>query len=199
MRKNIINKYALIIMIVFMQFIFLGSNKEEEKTVKLTEVFHKYLLTKNQDIFMDSIEKRIESVSHDEMGQSTNHVEINDETFYVHSYEFRNDLSSGNFLTLELLKKTDEERYLILKDIVHFESNNGLYVAISELSYGEKSSYGYYPIDETKFGIYDVDLSKGLPFYQKIIPRYIISVENEKLKIEVPTNEDYFIYLYDEI
>ena len=196
MQINTINKYLLISLIILVQFGFIGCKAD---TVKLPEVFQEYLLTKNQDVFNNSIGKRVESFNDPNIGFRNQSVKINNELFYVNSYVLRDDFSSGNFVTLTLVKKTKKDEYSILMDIIHFESNNGLYVAIENLRYGKKNSYGYYPLDETKFGIYDIDLSKGLPFYQKIIPRYIISVENGKLKVEVPKNDDYFIYLYDEI
>ena len=207
MQINTINKYLLISLIILVQFGFIGCKAD---TVKLPEVFQEYLLTKNQDVFNNSIGKRVESFNDPNIGFRNQSVKINNELFYVNSYVLRDDFSSGNFVTLTLVKKTKKDEYSILMDIIHFESNKGLYVEINNLRYGEKDmsgyhyldgkkTYGYYHLDETKFGIYDIDLSKGLPFYQKIIPRYIISVENGKLKVEVPKNDDYFIYLYDEI
>lgn len=194
MRINTINKYLSIILIIFVQSNLIGC---KDSTVKLTEVFQNYSLTKNQDVLTNSIGKRIESVSYDGIGRSSSYVKINDKLFYVSAYRIKDD--KGLFVTLQLIKKTKKERFSILKDIIYFETYNDLYVIIGSLSYGKKNRDGYYPLDETKFGIYDVDLSKGLPFYQKIIPRYIISVENDKLKVEKSTNEDFFIYLYDEI
>lgn len=176
-----------------------------QATIKFPELFDKYLLKKDESLFSNSIGKQIVygkftgigRASHSLSGSS---MKLNGDSF-IGYYNYK---EKGFFLTLETIKDKNRERFCILNAISYFESNYSEsnkkpYTSMEPLSYGEKNHTNSYAYAEDKFGIYDLDLSKEFPYYKKIIPRYIVSVENEKLHIEVPKNEDLFVYLYNEI
>ena len=196
MKKNTINKYLLISLIILVQLNLIGC---KAGTVKLPEMFQKYSVTQNQDVFEKAIGKRIKSINDKNIGQRQFRRTVDGKSFYINAYIFRNDLSKGYFITLELIEQTKKGETLILQDVAVLSQTNEIFAQLEPLSYGEKNENGHYPIDETKFGIYEYGRRTGLPFYKKVIPREMISVENDKLKVEVPKNDDYFIYLYDEI
>ena len=176
-----------------------------QATIKFPELFDKYLLKKDESLFSNSIGKQIDYGNFTGIGRAnypltSSSMKLNEDSF-IGYYNYK---EKGFFLTLETIKDKNKERFCILKDISYFESNYSEsnkkpYTSMEPLSYGEKNYTNSYAYAEDKFGIYDLDLSKEFPYYKKIIPRYIVSVENEKLRIEVPKNEDLFVYLYDEI
>lgn len=190
---------------IIVQLTFFGC---EQKTVKFSKLFDNYLLEKNESLFSNSIDKQIVYGDFKGIKQGVCSIEQNGSVYQLQFYTYKDAPENGMFITLETIKDKNKERFCILKDISYFESNYSKlyselnkkpYTAMEPLSYGKKNHTNSYAYAEDKFGIYDLDLSKEFPYYKKIIPRYIVSVENEKLHIEVPKNEDLFVYLYNEI
>lgn len=128
---------------------------------------------------------------------------------YLWFYEDEMDYKKGMIILMlskyRIIKgkgrnKTIKDSYYLIdyKFVPGFTDKITLYAPVS---YGEPViDYGFkhYNMDENIFGIYAYE-DKYPPYNKKVKPKYLVYVENDKLVVEEPKDDKYFIYRIPEL
>jgi len=133
--------------------------------------------------------------------------------YFVTFLERRNDVTSGKSILYKSqgIRRPDGLTDFLILDITSIEGRSGYYLAPDYLyelppaylfegdSEGNVNDYRYYSTVPNYVGVIEYKFSDGLVFDTRIIPKWIVTANEEgKIIITEPTDDKWFVYFSSE-
>ena len=220
MLKHIINKSLILLILTLVPFTYC----KKEKICDVDNMVQRVYAGEDASIFENALNCR---VGEDEKNMSAWEINFPKQSYligttyvnyvpgkypltYLWFYCDKSDYSKG-LIVLQLSKyrkikgkgqnKVIKDTYF-LKDYKLIPGFSNKFTTFSPVNYGEPVYTGgghkLYETDESIYGIYAYE-GKYPPYNKKVKPKYLVYVENEKLVVEEPKDDKYFIYRIPEL
>ena len=219
MQKHIINKCLLLLILTLVSF----TSCKKEKVCDVANLIQRIYEGEDISILENALNCR---VGEDEKNQQAweitfpkknylrgttyvNYVPGKYPLTYLWFYCDKSDYTKG-FIVLKLSKYRKIKgigQNKIIKDIYYLDDYKSLSGFSKNITHFDYVSYGepqideggkHYQTDENIFGIYAYE-GKYPPYYKEVKPKYLVYVENDKLVVEEPKDDKYFIYRIPEL
>ncbi len=202
MRKHTINK--LVILLILNLVLFTSCNKE--KTCDVYDLVQRVYKGENISILDNVINFKIDRFSQLKDGIVCGGAGVlNNQSDCLWFFVNENDYTQGMIITLVYSsikgEKWEKTQDFYLKDYKYIPGFSENRIQYGNVSYGEPQideGGKHYQTDENIFGIYAYE-GKYPPYYKEVKPKYLVYVENDKLVVEEPKDDRYFIYRIPEL
>src|SRR5574344_2995931 len=201
MTSRIKMKKKFVMMVVLFQiFLFGCSTKEKEvntskllsevSTAQNEEVAKKYI---GEIIITDVMVGNISCI----YGGSGEQYEA-DKDLYLEFYTTKNASEKGKIIILLREEIIDNTRVYILKDIKFLNTKDNHYWYKDFLYHESGENNSNIDTDFLKSGLIQLEKGQGPTYHEKIIPDYILSIENDKLILTKPTDNKLFLFFWED-
>ena len=221
MLKHIINKLVILLIIN----LTLITSCKKEKNCDVYDLVQRIYGGENFSILNNVINFKIDKFSPLNDGIVCGGAFLlNNQSDCLWFFSNENNYNQGMIITLVYTsikgKKWDKTQEYYLKDCIFIPGFSEKKIQYGNVSYGEprfgqayikhynKEGAGEieyvgepsisYDVDENIYGIYAYE-GKYPPYNKKVKPKYLVYVENEKLVVEEPKDDKYFIYRIPEL
>lgn len=202
MRNSIIDKSLILIILTLVLF----TSCKNEKTCDIYDLVQRIYEGENISVLDNVINFKIDRFSPLKDGVVCGGAGfLNNHADCLWFFSNTNDYTHGMIITLVYTsikgKKWEKTQDFYLKDYKYIPGFSKNKIQYGNVSYGEPQidkGGKHYKTDENIFGIYAYE-GKTPPYYKEVKPKYLVYVENNKLVVEEPKDDKYFIYRIPEL
>lgn len=199
MRNIIINN---ILVLLFISIVFSCKNS---KVFDVDGIVHRVYEGEDITILDKYFDYKVENLSSfdDDIIRGTTFIRSKEkEITYLWFYVNDSDYSDGMvILMLNMIRNKNHTQSYYFKDYKFIPGFSNNRIQYGKVSYGEpivEKGYTHYAVKDNIYGIYAYE-GKNPPYYKKVMPKYLVYVENGKLVVEEPKDDKYFIYRIPEL